>query len=116
MNAAKIETDADILFVGGVGEEGDSDLRGVKYLLQSGKYKGKVQRFIAVDGNDQSVVTNGALGSKRYRVTFKGTGGHSFNAFGLVSPAFAMGSAMTRLGRLSVPTKPKTTFNVGVVA
>jgi di/tripeptidase len=88
----------------------------VKYLLQSGKYKGRIQRFVAIDGGDQGGITNGALGSKRYRVTFKGPGGHSFNAFGVVSPAFAMGNAMTKLARTQVPTKPKTTFNVGVVA
>ena len=99
MEAAKVETDADILFVGSVGEEGEGDLRGVKYLLQSGKYKSRIQRFVAVDGSDQSRIPNGALGSKRYRVTFKGPGGHSFAAFGVVSPAFAMGNAMTMLAR-----------------
>ncbi|HEX4568506.1 MAG TPA: peptidase dimerization domain-containing protein, partial [Vicinamibacterales bacterium] len=55
------------------------------------------------------------VGSKRYRVTFTGPGGHSYGAFGLVNPAFAMGDAIARFARLSVPSKPKTTFNVGVV-
>ena len=116
MNAAKFETASDILFVGNVGEEGEGDLHGVKYLLQKGKYKGRIQRFISIDGGDQGSITNGALGSKRYRVTFKGPGGHSYGAFGLVSPAFAMGNAMTRFSRLVVPKSPKTTFNVGVVS
>ena len=116
MNAAKFETASDILFVGNVGEEGEGDLRGVKYLLQKGKYKGRIQRFISIDGGDQGSITNGALGSKRYRVTFKGPGGHSYGAFGLVSPAFAMGNAMTKLSRTVVPKSPKTTFNVGVVS
>ena len=49
-----------------------------------------------------SIVTGG-LGSQRYRVTFKGPGGHSYGAFGLVSPAFAMGNAMTKFSRLQVP-------------
>ena len=116
MNAAKFETASDILFVGNVGEEGEGDLRGVKYLLQKGKYKGRIQRFISIDGGYQGSITNGALGSKRYRVTFKGPGGHSYGAFGLVSPAFAMGNAMTKFSRLVVPKTPKTTFNVGVVS
>lgn len=116
MNAAKFETASDILVVGNVGEEGEGDLRGVKYLLQKGKYRGRIQRFISIDGGDQGSITNGALGSKRYRVTFKGPGGHSYGAFGLVSPAFAMGNAMTKFSRLVVPKSPKTTFNVGVVS
>jgi len=58
MNAAKFETASDILFVGNVGEEGEGDLRGVKYLLQKGKYKGRIQRFISIDGGDQGSITN----------------------------------------------------------
>lgn len=115
MDAAKIETPRDILFVGNVGEEGEGDLRGVKYLLQRGKYQGRITSFISIDGGEQDDITTGALGSRRYRVTFKGPGGHSFGAFGLVSPAFAMGNAINRFSRLSVPATPRTTFNVGVV-
>ena len=115
MDAAKFETPKDILFVGNVGEEGEGDLRGVKYLLQKGKYKDRIKAFISIDGGDQGPIVNGALGSRRYRVTFKGPGGHSYNAFGLVSPAFAMGNAMAKFSRVMVPAKPKTTFNVGVI-
>src|SRR5262249_25841057 len=115
MDAAKFETPRDILFVGNVGEEGEGDLRGVKYLLQKGKYKDRIGSFISIDGGDQGSITTGALGSKRYRVTFKGPGGHSYGAFGLVSPSFAMGNAIQKFSKLTVPSKPKTTFNVGVV-
>jgi tripeptide aminopeptidase len=115
MDAARIQTASDILFVGNVGEEGEGDLRGIKYLLQKGKYKGQVTQVIAIDGGDVNGVTTGGVGSKRYRVTFTGPGGHSYGAFGLVNPAFAMGDAIARFSRLTVPSKPKTTFNVGVV-
>jgi acetylornithine deacetylase/succinyl-diaminopimelate desuccinylase-like protein len=91
-------------------------LRGVKYLLQKGKYKDRIKQFIAVDGTGEGTsIANGGVGSKRYRVTFKGPGGHSYGAFGLVNPAFAMGAAMQKLSAIQVPQTPKTTFNVGVV-
>jgi tripeptide aminopeptidase len=115
MNAAKFSTASDILFVGNVGEEGEGDLRGVKYLLQKGKYKDRIKQFIAIDGGEQGSITRGGVGSLRYRVTFKGPGGHSYGAFGLVNPAFAMGNAIAKFSRVQVPSKPKTTFNVGVV-
>jgi acetylornithine deacetylase/succinyl-diaminopimelate desuccinylase-like protein len=115
MNAAGTRTAADILFVGDVGEEGPGNLRGVRYLLQKGRYKDRVSAFIAIDGGDQSAIVTGALGSRRYRVTFKGPGGHSYGAFGLVSPAFALGNAIDRFSRVAVPAKPKTTMNVGIV-
>jgi acetylornithine deacetylase/succinyl-diaminopimelate desuccinylase-like protein len=116
MNAAKFQTVDDILFVGNVGEEGEGDLRGVKFLLQKGKYKDRIKEFIAIDGGEQGSITRGGVGSRRYRVTFKGPGGHSYGAFGLVSPAFAMGNAIAKFSRITVPQKPKTTFNVGVVS
>jgi len=115
MDAAHLQTPHDILFVGNVGEEGEGDLRGAKYLLLKGKYKDRIRSFISIDGGDQNNITNGALGSKRYRVTFKGPGGHSYGAFGIVNPAFAMGEAIAKFSRITVPVNPKTTFNVGVV-
>jgi tripeptide aminopeptidase len=115
MRAAKLGTVDDVVFVGNVGEEGEGDLRGVKYLLTKGKYKDRVRQMIAIDGGAQGNMTNGALGSKRYRVTFKGPGGHSYGAFGLVSPSLAMGNAIAKFSHLQVPSTPKTTFNVGVV-
>jgi acetylornithine deacetylase/succinyl-diaminopimelate desuccinylase-like protein len=115
MDTANMQTRRDILFVGNVGEEGEGDLRGVKYLLQKGRYKDRIKSFISIDGGSQDGIVTGGLGSHRYRVTFKGPGGHSYGAFGLVSPAFAMGNAMTKFSRLKVPASPRTTFNVGVV-
>jgi di/tripeptidase len=115
MRAAGVQTTDDILFVGNVGEEGEGDLRGVKYVLTKGKYKDRIRQLIAIDGGEQGNMTNGALGSKRYRVTFKGPGGHSYGAFGLVSPSLAMGNAIQKFSHVQVPTNPKTTFNVGVV-
>ena len=106
MDAAKVQTPGDILFVGNVGEEGEGDLRGAKYLLQKGKYKDRIKQFISIDGGTQDGIVNGGLGSHRYRVTFKGPGGHSYGAFGLVSPAFAMGNAMTKFSQLQVPASP----------
>ncbi len=116
MDAAGIQTQSDILFIGDVGEEGLGDLRGIKYLFQKGPYRERIGMFISMDGAGGGAnITHGGVGSKRYRATFKGPGGHSYGAFGLVSPAFAIGGAMQKLGRIQVPASPKTTFNVGVM-
>ena len=115
LNAGKFPTTSDLLFVGNVGEEGEGDLSGVKYLLRQGKYKDRIKNFIAIDGGDQGNITRGGVGSMRYRVIFSGPGGHSYGAFGLVNPAFAMGNAIARFAKLQVPSEPKTTFNIGAV-
>src|ERR1700752_3977801 len=116
MDAGKLPTSSVILFVGNVGDEGEGDLRGVKYLLRKGKYKDRIRQFLAIDSGEQGSITRGGVGSKRYRVTFKGPGGHSYGGFGLVNPAYAMAAAIARFADVHVPSSPKTTFNVGVVA
>lgn len=115
LNETDLETESDLLFIGNVGEEGAGDLRGVKHLFRDGKYKDQIGGFISVESGGQSTITTGALGSLRYRVTFKGPGGHSYGAFGLVSPAYAMGNAIRKVSAISVPDTPKTTFNIGIV-
>lgn len=115
MQAANIKTRDDILFVGTVGEEGPGDLRGVRYLFNKGPYKGKIKSFFSIEAGSVADITNGGVGSKRYRVTFSGPGGHSFGAFGLVHPMFALGQAATEFSRIQVAASPKTTYSIGVI-
>ncbi|MBB5687318.1 M20/M25/M40 family metallo-hydrolase [Sphingobium boeckii] len=114
LDAGQVETKSDILFVATVGEEGPGDLRGMRYFFTKGPYRNRVAAFFSLDGIDPSRVTNGAVGSKRYRVTFKGPGGHSFGAFGIVNPMVAMSKAVTDLYEVVPPTNPKTTFAAAV--
>ncbi len=113
LNAGKVQTEGTITFVADVGEEGLGDLRGMKALFDE-TLKGQIDRFVSIDGTGIGV-TRVAVGSHRYRVTFKGPGGHSFGAFGLANPIHAMGRAIAAIGEIQVPSSPKTTFNVGRV-
>jgi acetylornithine deacetylase/succinyl-diaminopimelate desuccinylase-like protein len=92
LNEANIRTEDDLLFIGTVGEEGLGDLRGVKYLFREGARP--IDAFIAIDGGSYDGITNEALGSRRYRVTFSGPGGHSWGAFGTGNPVHALGRAI----------------------
>lgn len=114
MNQAGIQTEQDVLFIGTVGEEGLGDLRGVKHLFRSGGPR--IDSFISVDGTGASGITHEGLGSHRYRVTFKGPGGHSWGAFGLANPAHALGRAVRYFeDGADAATKegPRTSYNVG---
>ncbi len=114
MDAAGARTRADLLFVADVGEEGPGDLRGMRHLFQQGPYKDRISAFVTVDSPDMERIAVGGVGSKRYRVTFRGPGGHSYGAFGSVNPMFAMADAIARLGRIEVPARPKTTYSASV--
>ena len=115
MNESNIRTEADILFIGNVGEEGIGDLRGVKHLFRDGGPR--IDHFISVDGTSANGVTHMGLGSHRYRVTFKGPGGHSWGAFGLANPAHAMGRAIRYFqdgaGPYTANAPFRTSYNVG---
>src|SRR6185369_17291514 len=79
-------------------------------------YKDRVKAFFSMDGNEAARVTYGAVGSRRYRVSFHGPGGHSYGAFGIVNPMAAMGRAVDQLYAVKVPTHPKTTYSASVVS
>ncbi len=113
LNEAKVRTPGTITFVADVGEEGLGDLRGMKQLFGE-SLRDQIDKFVSVDGIGLGI-TNIGVGSYRYRVTFKGPGGHSYGAFGMANPIQAMGRAMAKIDNFEVPKTPKTTFNVGRV-
>jgi tripeptide aminopeptidase len=115
---AGIKTDADMLFVGAVGEEGQGDLRGVKNLFsESGP--GKIDSYIAIDGTSVDRVVHRGLGSHRYRITYKGLGGHSSGAFGLANPHNALARAIhywvLDADKFTREKSVRVTYNVGVI-
>lgn len=114
LEAAKIETRGDLLFVGTTGEEGLGDLRGVKALFKDGSPK--IDAFIAIDGGGIDRLIHSGVGSHRYKVTVSGPGGHSWGNFGYANPHHALGRAVAlfteRAPKVS-QSGPKTSFNVG---
>ena len=111
---AKIPFAGRLLVVGTVGEEGPGNLRGVRAIF-AGPLKDSIDVFLSVDGTGFGI-TNGAVGSNRYRVSYVGPGGHSYGAFGMPNPIHAMGRAIAKIADLQATTDPKVTFNVGMVS
>jgi acetylornithine deacetylase/succinyl-diaminopimelate desuccinylase-like protein len=114
LRAAEVRTGGTVLFVANVGEEGPGNLRGVRHLFDR-ELQGEIDYFISVDGTGHGIVSR-AVGSNRYRVTYEGPGGHSYGAFGMPNPIHALGRAIARIAEVKVPSSPRTTFNVGVIA
>lgn len=109
--ASAVRTPGSITFVATVGEEGLGDLRGVKALFGE-TLRGRIDRFVSIDNAGIHIGTS-AVGSRRYRITFKGPGGHSFADFGMPNPAGALGRAVAAIGDLQMPPDSRSTFNVG---
>ena len=114
MKACRIQPVGDIIIGSDVGEENEGKMRGIKHLC---KTVPNIDGYISIDlqGGAGTMVYAGT-GSYRYKITFKGVGGHSFTAFGTPNPAYAMGRAIAAMSTMTVPKTPRTTYNVGVVS
>ena len=102
-----------VIFAATVGEEGLGDLRGIRHLMEH--RRAEVGWVIAVDGGIGGLVHQG-VGSRRLRLSCLAQGGHSWGAFGAPSAIHVLGRIIAEISRLSVPGRPRTTFNVGVIS
>ena len=109
---ARVNTQRPVLFAATVGEEGSGDLRGVRHLMGDGAAAIRPHAFIALDGAGIERIVHRALGARRYRVTYRGPGGHSWAAFGVANPANAVGRATAHLADLPTSHSPRSTCAV----
>ena len=110
IDGRRLRTRRPIVFAATVGEEGTGDLRGMKHLFAH--WPERPAACVALDGAGDDRIVTRALGSRRFRVTFHGTGGHSWGSFGIPNPVHAAGAATSRLASLPLPRTPRTTLSV----
>lgn len=116
LDAAGAATRDDILVLATVGEEGEGDLRGMRHFFAESRHRDCVAALICLDGpTPANMIVSGGTGSKRYKVTFSGPGGHSFADHGIVNPMIAAARAVVDLGALTLPDDPKTTCSTTVI-
>jgi tripeptide aminopeptidase len=108
-----VSTTNDVLFVADVGEEGLGDLRGMREAVQT--YRDRLGSVIAVEGHNLGRVTHRAVGSRRYRITVTGPGGHSWGNYGRPNAIHILARLITDLLALPIPTSPKTSLSVGTI-
>jgi tripeptide aminopeptidase len=113
---AATEPACTIVFAANVGEEGEGDLRGMRFLFSpESRYHGRIQSVIALEGSGDGTVVDRALGSRRLRITVTGPGGHSWADAGRPNPIVAIAGALVELSKLRLLSKPRTTLNCGVI-
>lgn len=111
LQAAGIRLKRPLWVVASVGEEGLGDLRGARAAMD--ELAADIESVVAVEGALLSRVTHQGVGSRRWRISFRGPGGHSWHDFGRPSAIEAAALAVTAISRLTVPSDPRTTRNVG---
>src|SRR5687768_3476860 len=109
LDGRRLRTRRSVVFAATTGEEGAGDLRGAKHLFSTADTPAAA---IAIDGAGDDRVVHRALGSRRFRITYRGTGGHSWAAYGVANPVHAAAGAAARLAGLTLPAEPRTTLSV----
>ncbi len=113
LQASGIQTILPVVFIGNVGEEGEGDVRGMRHLFADPHWRDAIEYTLVIDGAGTDTIVTEALGSRRFQVTVRGPGGHSWSDFGVVNPVVVLARAIEMFTRTAVPASPKTTFNVG---
>ncbi|MBA3912342.1 MAG: M20/M25/M40 family metallo-hydrolase [Acidobacteriales bacterium] len=116
LQSSPITLGSPVVFVGNVGEEGEGDLRGMRHIFTEPRWRDTIACSLILDGAGSDSIVAEALGSRRFQVTVSGPGGHSWSDFGTANPIVVLASAIQRFTATAVPTLPKTTYNIGVIA
>jgi tripeptide aminopeptidase len=106
---------ADLLLVANVGEEGEGNLSGMRYLCKQSPLGKKIGAFLVLDGASTEHITNRALGSRRFEVIFTGPGGHSWSDYGVGNPIHALSRAIAQFSDTRLSGPPKSSINVGFI-
>jgi tripeptide aminopeptidase len=115
LQTANVSTKLPIVFIGNVGEEGEGDLRGMRHIFATPRWKDSIRYSLVLDGAGADTIVAEALGSRRFEVIVRGPGGHSWSDFGAPNPILVLARTLQAFAQTPVPSSPKTTFNVGVI-
>src|SRR6266496_947942 len=103
------------VFIGNVGEEGEGDLRGMRHIVSTPRWKDSIAYSLVLDGAGADTIVAEALGSRRFEVIVRGPGGHSWSDFGAPNPIVILSRGISQFASTPVPTDPRTSMNVGVI-
>ena len=109
---------ASVLFVANVGEEGEGNLSGMRYLCRQSPLASKIRSFVVLDGPTTDHITCQALASRRFEISYTGAGGHSWSDFGIGNPVHAISRAMAYFLEVAAPIavgSPRVSYNFGTV-
>src|SRR5258706_11868365 len=115
LRAVRVRHALPFVFIGNVGEEGEGDLRGMRHIFSTPRWKDSIAYSVVLDGAGSDTIVAEALGSRRFEVIVRGPGGHSWSDFGAPNPIVILSRAIDTFTSTPVPNAPKTTFNIGVI-
>ena len=115
LRSVRVRHSLPFVFIGNVGEEGEGDLRGMRHIFATPRWKDSIAYSVILDGAGSDTIVAEALGSRRFEIIVRGPGGHSWSDFGAPNPIVILGRAIEHFYQTPVSSAPKSTFNIGVI-
>ncbi len=106
---------ADLVAIANVGEEGEGNLSGMRYICKQSPVGRRIAAFLVLDGASTDHITNVALGSRRFELAFSGPGGHSWSDYGTGNPVHALSRAVSLFTDTKLNGPPRSSFNIGII-
>ncbi|HUS08188.1 MAG TPA: M20/M25/M40 family metallo-hydrolase [Bryobacteraceae bacterium] len=108
-----------LLLIANVGEEGEGNLSGMRFLCRQSSLGKQIRSFLVMDGPAIDHITCQALASRRFEISFSGAGGHSWSDFGVGNPVHALSRAIAlfteHVAEVGPASSPRTSFNFGII-
>jgi acetylornithine deacetylase/succinyl-diaminopimelate desuccinylase-like protein len=106
-----------VVFVANVGEEGEGNLSGMRYLCRQSPLSSRISALLVLDGPASDHITCQALASRRFDINITGPGGHSWSDYGIGNPVHALSRAIAFFTDtpLNGSGRPRSSFNFGIV-
>jgi acetylornithine deacetylase/succinyl-diaminopimelate desuccinylase-like protein len=105
-----------VVLIANVGEEGEGNLSGMRYLCNQSPVGRKVRTFLVLDGPNTDHITCQALASRRFDIVLTGPGGHSWSDYGVGNPVHALSRAITLFNDESGSSLgPRYSYNFGLL-
>lgn len=111
------EPRASVVLIANVGEEGEGNLGGMRYLCRQSPLAERFAAFLVLDGPGTDHITCQALASRRFDVTVSGPGGHSWSDYGIGNPVHALSRAVSMFADTPINSNggPRSSFNFGIL-
>jgi tripeptide aminopeptidase len=112
------ESQAEVVLVANVGEEGEGNLSGMRYLARQSPLAARIGTYLVLDGPSVERITARAVASRRFELAYSGAGGHSWSDYGNANPVHALGHAIawfTAQFPAGNGSGPRCSFNFGTI-
>jgi acetylornithine deacetylase/succinyl-diaminopimelate desuccinylase-like protein len=103
-----------LCIVANVREEGLGNLEGIRAVIDH-LGASRIKAAIVLEGMALGRVYHGGIAVRRLKICTAADGGHSWMSFGKASAIHGLVQIAAEITKLSVPTEPRTTFNIGII-